>query len=58
MKFAYHCELRDNPYPTYLVYTLDLYDHEDLKNISGPGLIGKVVPQGYGGSPFLGVVDT
>ena len=35
MKFACHYELRDNPYPTYSVYALDLYDLEDLENVPG-----------------------
>ena len=54
MKFAYHCELRDNPYPTYLVYILDLYIHEDLKSAPGPRARRESCPPVVWGLPFPG----
>ena len=35
MKFTYHYGIRDNPYPTYSVCALDLYDLRDLENVPG-----------------------
>ena len=58
MKFACHYGLCDSHYLTYSVYAHDLYDLEDLENVPVAGFIRKVDPQGYGGPPFLGVVDT
>ena len=54
MKFAYHYGLRDNPYPTYSVYALDLYDLEDLENVPGRWVHKESRPPGVWGPPFPG----
>ena len=54
MKFACRCELRDNPFLTYLVCILDLYVHVDLRSVPGPRARRERRPPVLWGPPFPG----
>ena len=54
MKFVCHCGLRDNTYPTYLVYILNLYDPVDLKCVPDPQACRESRPPEVWGAPFPG----